>query len=362
MENIFKAVTLVGVATITGFLVIPTASAYEEGAAGKAVVEGKMTFNGESPPPRLFNLSIHPNAEFCSQVDNDGKGNRILRHITVNNGNLQDVIVYIQNISNGKPFAFNGTDVKINGCRFLVQGGPSTFVGVVVKGAELRILNEDADPNDPKAFKGVLMNTHAYEVSGSISNTVFNLPLSEKGQVLNKRVILRKKDSVMKLEGDNHNFMTAWFYPIENPYFAIVGPDGTYAIDQVPAGKYKLVAWHPILGIQEKEIEVGATSTVTANFEFSISISKSAYPGFTRDAVSKLHSGMPSHEIEKMFGKPNRREATRCEPGWDCTVLVYIMPDEAGNYIGDNRLYVKTMRANRAPPSTLYDWIINFVH
>ena len=73
----------------------------------------------------------------------------------------------------------------------------------------------------------------------------------------------------MKLECDQHNYMVTWLYPVKNPYYAIVGPMGTYSIDKVPPGKYKILAWHPILGTQEKEINVGTTGKLTVNFEFS---------------------------------------------------------------------------------------------
>ena len=73
----------------------------------------------------------------------------------------------------------------------------------------------------------------------------------------------------MKLECDQHNYMNTWFYPIKNPYYAIIGQEGTYSIDQVPPGKYKILAWHPILGTQEQEIRVGTTGKLMVNFEFS---------------------------------------------------------------------------------------------
>ena len=269
MRRLFKIFALVGVVTIAGFQAPSIAVAYEDGEAGKAVVEGIITFKGDPPIPFRFDLMKFPNPKFCAQVDTDEEGNRVVQQVNVNNGKLQDVVVYIQDITTGKPFKFNGTDVKINLCRLLVQGGPSTLVGVVVKGAEIRILNDDADPSDPKAAKGVLHNPHAYEVLGDQSSTIFNLPLPDKGQVIKKPVILRKKGSVMKLQTDQQNFMEAYFYPVENPYYAIVGPTGAYEIDQIPPGKYTIIAWHPILGTREKEIEVGAMGKVTVNFEFS---------------------------------------------------------------------------------------------
>lgn len=269
----YKIAACLGMVVFTSFLVLPVALAYEDGASGKAVVEGTITFKGTPPPPKMFDLAKFPQPAFCGKVDNDGKGHRILREVTVNDGRLQDVVVYIQDIAKGKPFLFNGTDVKMDHCRFLVQGGASSFVGVVVDGGEIRFLNTDADPKDPRAATGVLHNPHTHSVrdttGGKKSYTMFNKPLPNKGQVLMEKITLKTPDSVVNLACDQHEYEQAWFYPIQNPYYAIVGSGGTYSIDQVPAGKYKLIAWHPILGVQEKTIEVGATGTVTANFEFS---------------------------------------------------------------------------------------------
>ena len=269
MNKIFRMFELICLETTPGFLATSSALAYEEGLTGEAIVEGEITFKGTPPPPKLFDLEKFPQPKFCGQVDSDGKGHHILRDVAVHSGKLQDVVVYIQDITKGKTFSFNGTDVIADHCRFLVQGGPSTFVGVVVKGAEFRVLNNDADPTDPKAATGVLHHPHLYETIGSSSSTIFDLPLVNKGQMIKKPVILRKKESVIHLQGDSKNYMNAYFYPIENPYYSIVGPDGTYSIEQVPPGQYNLIAWHPILGTQKKEILVGATGRVTVNFEFS---------------------------------------------------------------------------------------------
>lgn len=275
VKQSFKTMTLLGAAIVMVFLVTNIASAakkmkYKEGTAGEASIGGKISFKGTAPEPKLFAFAKFPQPKFCSQADSDGKGNRMLREVTVNDGKLQDVVVYIKKIGSGKPFKFDGADVKANKCRFLVQGGPSAFVGVVVKNKPLRVLNTDADPTDPKTADGVLHNPHGYEVKGVSSSTMFNKPLPNKGQTVKiKKVKIRKKGSTMKMECDQHGYMQVYFQPVTNPYYSIVGADGAFTIDKVPAGKYTLVAWHPILGAQEKEVEVGASGTVSADFEFS---------------------------------------------------------------------------------------------
>lgn len=264
-----KTTTLLGVAAM---LVLWGATSvlakYEGGAPGGASIAGKVTFKGTAPAPKTFAFAKFPQPEFCGKAGGDGKGNRILEEVKVNDGSLQDVVVFIEEIDKGKDFNFKGTDVVSDQCQFLVQGGPSTFVGVVKKKAEFRVKNLDADPNDPKAKDGVLHNPHGYEVKGATNTTLFNKPLPKKDQVVKVKVKLRKKKSAMKVECDQHGYMQVWFQPVENPYYAVVAKDGTFKMDQVPAGKYELVAWHPILGRMEKKVEVGASGEVSTNFEF----------------------------------------------------------------------------------------------
>jgi hypothetical protein len=229
-----------------------------------------VTFKGVPPAPKTFALDRFPNPGFCSKTDSDGNGNRVVQEVKIGKDQtLKDVVIYIENVQNGKPFEFKGTKVNADGCRFLVQGGPSTFAGVVVKKKEIAIENMDADPNDPKAVTGVLHNPHAYEVAGASSSTIFNLPLPEKGQVVKKPVTLRKKESIFKVECDQHNYMQVYFQPVTNPYYAIVGEDGSFSIDGIPPGTYEVYAWHPTLGKQEVNVTIPAKGQAKADFAFA---------------------------------------------------------------------------------------------
>ncbi|MDP7304782.1 MAG: carboxypeptidase-like regulatory domain-containing protein, partial [Pirellulaceae bacterium] len=68
---------------------------------------------------------------------------------------------------------------------------------------------------------------------------------------------------------DQHPHMQNWFRLVDNPYYAFSTADGTFTIDKVPPGTYKLIAWHPILGEHEQKVTVAANGTVDVNFEFS---------------------------------------------------------------------------------------------
>lgn len=266
MRGFMAAFALIG---MIGFVGISAVSAYEEAPVPDGgTVAGKVSFKGSVPEPKSFEFAKFPNSKFCEKADSDGKGHRVVQQVNVKNGALSDVVVYIGEIEKGKPLKFDGTDVKAEICRFFVEGGPSKLTGVVVKKVEIRILNTDADPDDPKAVTGVLHNPHAYEIVGSSNNTIFNLPLPEKGQMIKKPMILRKKESTVKIECDQHNFMQVFFQPVSNPYYAIVGAEGAFSIEGVPPGSYEIHAFHPILGEQETKVTVAANGKATADFTF----------------------------------------------------------------------------------------------
>jgi len=44
--------------------------------------------------------------------------------------------------------------------------------------------------------------------------------------------------------------------------------EGTFTIGELPAGTYRIKAWHPILGEQVQELTVAANGTASAGFTF----------------------------------------------------------------------------------------------
>ena len=64
-----------------------------------------------------------------------------------------------------------------------------------------------------------------------------------------------------------HAEMSAFIVVLENPYFAVTGPDGKFTINNVPAGTYTVNYWHEKLGQQTKQVTVAA-GAATANLAF----------------------------------------------------------------------------------------------
>nr|MBI3613693.1 hypothetical protein [Nitrospirota bacterium] len=230
-------------------------------------VTGKVTFAGKNDA-KEFSFAKFPNPKFCPKIPKKelSQGDkRILNSLEVGkDGGLKAAVVAISDIED-KAFmdGYKGTEVVAEFCEFL------PYTGVVVKQKNFHVENHDADPDDPKSVKGVLHNPHSFEVMGSSSTTIFNIGLAEKGSKLDKPAVLRKdkQGSMMRLQCDQHEFMQSFFLPVSNPFYAVVKDDGSFEIKDVPAGKHKIVAWHPFAGRVEADVDVPEGGKVEAKLQ-----------------------------------------------------------------------------------------------
>ena len=229
-------------------------------------VTGKVTYSGKAEE-KEFLFGKFPNPKFCPKNPKKElvKGEkRILPTIEVGkDGALRAAVVAVKDIED-KSFmdGYKGTDVIAEFCEFM------PYTGVVVKQKNFHVENHDADPDDPKSVKGVLHNPHSFEQKGPSSTTVFNIGLAEKGSKLDKPVVLRKdkQGSFFRLQCDQHEFMQSFFLPVTNPHYTVVKDDGTFEIKDIPAGKHKLMAWHPFAGQMEAEVDVPEGGSAKADF------------------------------------------------------------------------------------------------
>lgn len=67
-----------------------------------------------------------------------------------------------------------------------------------------------------------------------------------------------------------HSSMHCIVLVLENPYYAVTDAHGQFTITGVPAGTYRLKAWHERVPAQLREIQVPATGEVKAEFTLGI--------------------------------------------------------------------------------------------
>ncbi len=235
-------------------------------------ISGKVTFAGKSEQ-KEFLFSKFPNPKFCPKNPNkslmDGD-KRFLKQVEVaKDGGLKNAVIAVMDIED-KAFmdGYQGTEVVAEFCEFL------PFAGVVVNNKSFKVENHDADPEDPKSLEGVLHNPHSFVVKGTSSATGFNIGLAKKGDKLDKPVVFRggaEKVGFYRLQCDQHEFMQGFFLPVTSPHFAVAKDDGTFEIKDVPAGKHKVVAWHPFAAKGKRvEFDVDVADGGTASLKAEI--------------------------------------------------------------------------------------------
>ncbi len=254
MKKVTVAILVVG---ITFVLSVSTSFAkkasYEEGAAGGGSISGAVSFKGDVPAPIMEDLNKGKNVEFCVQhPTTDAKtGIRTRQKVVVSGGKLQDAVVFIEDITKGKAWPTEMVNVDFKTCDIFPKMMTVRKTPKGQKEGLLTITNQDTE---------ILHNPHGYSVAGANRKTLFNKPLPSKGSSADvtgtfKR-FKQKKDDHFFLQCDQHNYMEADGRIVWNPYNAISGADGSFKIDGIPAGKYKVTAWHPYAGESTQEVTV----------------------------------------------------------------------------------------------------------
>lgn len=214
-------------------------------------LQGKVMFKGTPPPPKVFELWRFPDKSFCGAIS-DEKGLRFLREVIVGqDGGLKDVVVVIEGIQKGKPFAFTSAQMEANVCQFL------PFVSVVSDKRQITVANRDPVAHDIQGY--------AYDQSG-IDIVLHRAALDKRGTT--DVVNLTKGRKVFTMQCGRHSYMQSWGYAIDNPYHAVTNLDGAFTIGDLPPGKYKVKAWHPTLGSQEREITITSSGSTSLEFTF----------------------------------------------------------------------------------------------
>ena len=231
--------TYIAVGVISLFAGIP-ACAYEAKAVENGgTIRGTVVLSAATPEPG--NLEITKDHRACGADITDER-------LLVRDGLVQNAVVSIEGIKQGKQPVDSNYRLENVGCRFVPH------VQTIQVGAKLAIINLDP----------VLHNTHGTLQSGK---TVFNIALPLQNQQIQKRI---KKPGVMQLKCDaGHTWMSAYVVSFPHPYHATTGEDGSFTMDDIPPGMYTVSVWHEELPPAKIEITVkeGESQSLTIELE-----------------------------------------------------------------------------------------------
>ncbi len=248
---------------------IPTGWAYTEvPVENGGAITGQVTMQGLEPDPLAYNLALFPDPAFCGQIST-GTGWRLYDHFQVSpEGALQNAIVILEGIHQGKPFDFPAATVEAKDCTF------SPSVMVVRNQHDIRFFNMDP----------VVHDVQMYETAPNGSSVIFHRPLRmnpyhsldqplnhdhRKGEPLIDTFQFTKGRRIFLAECGQHPYMQTWGLAVTNPYYAITDKDGRFSIIDIPEGVYSMIAWHPwIGGILQMKVVVLANDTLKTQFIF----------------------------------------------------------------------------------------------
>ncbi len=216
-------------------------------------VAGSVKFTGTVPGMAAISLGAEP---YCDEL-HEGEDVREENHLQDANGGLKNVIVYLDHDFGDTEFPAPAAQLlDQRGCRY------DPHVWGMMVGQSLTILNSDP----------LLHNINCKPTI----NKPFNEGMPMKNQKKHKS--FSKPEVPVYFKCDVHPWMNAYTAVFAHPFFAVSGDDGSFKIEHVPAGTYKVMAWHEKWGFAaEGSATVEASGSATVEFSYDGSNDKSIH-------------------------------------------------------------------------------------
>lgn len=201
--------------------------AVDVGAIGR--ISGTVEIAGEAPSDTL----VHPTSDehVCGQqlvdltIDRDGP-------------RLGGVVVWLHDARAGKRLPLERRyEITNEQCRLEPR------VQAALAGGTLNVRSAD-----PLVHRTRFTRTATGSVPALVST-------NDAGQVVPREEILARPGR-LRVSCDLHPWTRGWIFAFDHPYFAVTSRGGTFTLDSVPVGRYRLVAWHERFGLSEHDVEV----------------------------------------------------------------------------------------------------------
>lgn len=239
----FSSIAVVVLGAALSVAIATGAAAKKRAPTGR--IAGVVHVSGHIPARTPLDRRADP---FCAQH------RQLSAAVIADGGKLRDVFVGIAtgqiSGSNGSTASARATapaTITQTGCMYQPR-----VIGVL-PGQAIAISNGDA----------TLHNVHAYDQK----RTLFNLAQPPRSPAVTRHAP-KKAGEIVTLKCDVHPWMRAYAVVTDNPHFAVTGDGGTFSIDHVPPGTYRIEAWHPVLGKQTAQVKVRAGKTAHLELTF----------------------------------------------------------------------------------------------
>lgn len=211
---------------------LPPQAGYTVQNSPGGTISGSLLWSGRPERPHRIAVTVNPG--YCGR-------SMEMYDVRVEQGGVVDAVVWINNISHGKAFAFPKEVLDQKGCMFV----PAVLL---MKPGKLEVRNSDK----------ITHNVHIIARYNRSSNHMM-----APGAPPIELTLMRPE--TIQVRCDIHPWMKGYIVVAKNPYYTLSGPGGKFTLTDVPAGSYQLNVWQDKIGTKSQQVTVqaGKTSTVT---------------------------------------------------------------------------------------------------
>jgi len=211
--------------------------------AGSGVITGKITYTGTPPKMKPINMAKEPSC--AKQHATPALEQNV---VTGPDNALQWVVVYISDGDKGSTAPTQAVRYDQKGCQYIPHVLPMQVA------QNLEIYNNDQTTH----------NIHPL----AKTNPEFN-----KSQPPGAAPIRTRYESAefIPVKCNVHQWMRGYFVVLNTSHYAVSGPDGSFQIKGLPAGKYTVTAWQEQLRSESQQVTIGEGETKPLNFVFKLS-------------------------------------------------------------------------------------------
>lgn len=199
-------------------------------------IAGTVDFDGVFPADSVIQLTAQQAG--CGQSVIDHRIDRTGTHVA-------GVAVWLTDIRQGRaPDVDKRFELANEDCVFTPR------VQTVMTGGTLNVIS-----NDVAMHRDRIVDVATGELAAIA-------PFNDNGQVIPFDRLLTKT-SELEVTCELHPWAKAYVLVFDHPYYAMTDNNGNFSLEGVPAGTYHLRAWHPVLGLVDQTVTVGAGAAAT---------------------------------------------------------------------------------------------------